>query len=348
MVVKKSKLMFFTVFIVFLLISMISCFILPERYFYDTVVILSDEYVKPGIFGSYPFVILFYKMIGFRYLPFFLIALIQYTITSYILYKIGIPKKMHIINIKNIIFYIALLLLGIYMSMPTKEFITFLMFSSIPFILLSKLSNTKKILYSSLLILFFSFFRAYYLLIPIFSIGMYILSFLKFKKKAISTIFYGILIAVFMSFSHGILKGEYLSKQTREEYTEQNAGKVNTIIVSPLSQETWYGEAIGIFYGYTAVNLPIIQILKSLLSPQVIVFAIWEITLYAILFIKFSRCLENRNKNIIELYALLILFSYFIVQGIFEPDLGTSIRHKIGLLPIIYFSLYYEDFRRKT
>ena len=33
-----------------------------------------------------------------------------------------------------------------------------------------------------------------------------------------------------------------------------------------------------------------------------------------------------------------------MVQGVFEPDLGTSIRHKIGFLPLIYFALYYDRF----
>jgi hypothetical protein len=43
---------------------------------------------------------------------------------------------------------------------------------------------------------------------------------------------------------------------------------------------------------------------------------------------------------------LIDFICFFIVQGIFEPDLGTSIRHKIGLFPLIYFALYYEDFRK--
>lgn len=347
-IIRKNKLCFLSLFIVFLIISSLTIFILPDRYFNDTVIIVFDNYKEIGWIGSYPFAIMFYKITKLKYLPFFVIALIQFPIASYILYKIGVPKNFHIFNAKNLIMYVAFFLLGIYMSMPTKEFITFLLFSSIPFIFQSKITNRKKIIFSLLLITSFSFFRAYYLLIPIFALGMYLTSFIHFKKKAVATIFYGLIIAILLSFSHGIIKGEFLSKLTRQDYAEVKAKSVNTIILSPISQDTWYGEAFGIFYGYASVNIPIGQALSHLLSPQVLAFAIWELLIYYILIIRFSRCLKNKKENYLEFWILLILFSYFIVQGIFEPDLGTSIRHKIGFLPIIYFAIYYENFKRKA
>jgi hypothetical protein len=68
----------------------------------------------------------------------------------------------------------------------------------------------------------------------------------------------------------------------------------------------------------------------------------------AVIAILYSVCpvfqmFKNRKQYQFELWTLLILFAFFIVQGIFEPDLGTSIRHKIGLFSLIYFALYYED-----
>jgi hypothetical protein len=92
---------------------------------------------------------------------------------------------------------------------------------------------------------------------PIFAIGMYLLSFIK--QNSIYY-FYGILIAIFLSLSHGAIKGEYISKQTRENYVVENINKknINTAVVSPISQDTWY-EAFGIVYGFMAVNVPIIE-----------------------------------------------------------------------------------------
>lgn len=336
---------FLLLFTIFLVIAMLTVFILPERYFNDTVIIVHDRHREIGWIGSYPFAIMFYKITGLKHLPFFIIALIQFPLASYILYRIGIPSNFHIVTAKNVLFYIAFFLLAIYLSMPTKEFITFLMFSCIPFIFLSKETNTKKIIFALLLTVSFSFFRVYYALIPIFAIGMYLITFIRIKKKALATVLTGIVIAIFLSFSHGIVKGEFLSKLTRQDYAQEKAATVNTIIISPVSQETWYGEAFGIIYGYLAVNVPVLQIIKHLLSPQVLAFVLWELTLFYILFIKLSRCLKDKKEHFLELWILLFLFSYFVVQGIFEPDLGTSIRHKIGFLPIIYFALYYENFK---
>lgn len=346
--IKKNKFWFFLLFCFCLILSTLTYYILPERYFNDTKIIVIDKYKEIGWVGSYPFVIMFYNLTKLKYLPFFVIALIQVPITFSILYRIGVPSNFHKINVKNFIMIVSLLLLGIYMSMPTKEFITFLMFSTTPFIFLSKKTNKVKIISSLLLISSFSFFRTYYLLIPIFAIGMYLISFIRFENKALSIIFYGLIIAVFLSFSHGIIKGQFLSKLTRQDYAEVRVNSVNTIILSPISQDTWYGEAFGIFYGYISVNIPVGQALIHLFSPQVLAFVLWELLLFYILFVRLSRCLKNRNQNMLEFWILLILFSYFIVQGIFEPDLGTSIRHKIGFLPIIYFALYYEHFKRKT
>jgi hypothetical protein len=345
---QKNKFWFLLLFVVYLIISTLTIYILPERYFNDTKIIVIDKWKEIGWVGSYPFAIMFYKLTGLKHLPFFVIALIQFPITTYILYKIGVPKKFHVINVKNLIMYIAFLLLAIYMSMPTKEFITFLMFCPIPFIFCSAKSPSFKIVISLLLFLAFSFFRTYYLLIPIFAIGMYLISFIKFEKKALSTIFSGLMIVVFLSFSHGIIKGEFLSKLTRENYIENNINRlnINSAIQSPISQDTWYGEAFGIVYGFFAVNIPISEMIKHILSPQIVAFVIWELLFFYIIFLRFSRCLKNRKENQMELWILFILIAYFMVQGVFEPDLGTSIRHKIGFLPLIYFALYYEDFRR--
>ena len=346
-IIKKNKAVFTGLFFYNLIIAFLTPYILPERYFNDTVIIVFDKGHEIGWLGSYPFAIMFYKLTGLRHLPFFLIALIQFPIVTYLLYKIGVPFNFHKLNVKNILVYIALLLLGIYMSMPTKEFITFLMFCTIPFIFQSNRKPLFKIIFSLFLIACFSFFRPYYLLMPILAVGMYLVSFIKFENKTFSTIFYGLLIAIFLSLSHGVIKGEYISKQTRENYvTNANKNSINTAIVSPISQDTWYGEAFGIVYGFMAVNVPVVEAIKHILSPQVLAFVIWQLLIFYILFVRFSRCLKNRKQYQFELWTLLILFAYFIVQGIFEPDLGTSIRHKIGLFPLIYFALYYEDFRK--
>lgn len=124
------------------------------------------------------------------------------------------------------------------------------------------------------------------------------------------------------------------------------SGDANSIITSPVKTDTWYGEVISVFYGFFTVNLPL-NGLKHILSPQIIVFVIWQLLLFYILLVRFSKCLKERKKYKYELLIMFILFSFFILQGVFEPDLGSAIRHKTGIFPLIYFALYYEHFRKE-
>jgi hypothetical protein len=330
------------------LISAFAFLFLPKRYFNDTIIIVFDKLHEIGWVGSYPFTIMFYSITKLKYLPFFIIALIQFPICVYLLYKIGIPSNFHKITVKNILVYISFFLMAIFLSMPSKEFINFMYISLIPFVFLkTNWTTLKKVIVVMVLLLFFgSFFRTYYLLIPIISIGMYFITKVNFKNKAITSIFYGITIIIFLSIAHGLVKGKHLSESNREAFNAERTKDNNSAIISPISTNTWYGETVGIIYGFFEINIPIIEGFKHILSPQIISFIIWQLFLFYILLVRLARCLKEKKNNKDELWILLIVFSYFIVQGLFEPDLGSAVRHKIGVFPIIYFALYYDYFRK--
>jgi hypothetical protein len=110
-IIKKNKLWFFSLFSVFLILSTLTIFILPDRYFNDTKIIVIDKYKEIGWIGSYPFAIMFYNITKLKYLPFFVIALIQFPLTSYILYKIGVTNKFHKFNTKTLVMIVAFFLL---------------------------------------------------------------------------------------------------------------------------------------------------------------------------------------------------------------------------------------------
>ncbi len=350
LLIKKSTAAFLLIASANLVVAFLAFFVLPPKFFYDTAIIIYDKYNEIGYFGSYPLTILFYKIIGFRSLPFPIIALIQFPILMYILYKIGIPDNFEKVNIKNLLAYLGIFMIAIFISMPSKEFITYLFIALIVFVCQKGGFSFRKTIMITivLLIVFGALYRPYFALIPIVGGGMYLVSFINFKNKTVMTIFYGLLIAVFLSLSYGVLKGKYFSEISREMINSTRIGSVdaNSIITSPVKTDTWYGEIIGIFYGFFTVNLPL-NGLKHILSPQIIVFVIWQLLLFYILIVRFSKCLQERKKYRYELLIMFILFSFFILQGVFEPDLGSAIRHKIGIFPLIYFALYYEHFRKE-
>lgn len=348
--INKNKMAFLLIAAANFVVALFSFYILPPRFFYDAAIIVYDKYNEIGYFGSYPLTILFYKITCLRYLPFPLIALIQFPILMFILYKIGIPKYFEKLTIKNVLVYLGIFMIAVYIAMPSKEFITFLYVAPIVFMCRNKeFSITKTVIITVVwLTLFGALYRPYFILIPIIAAGMYWVSFINFKNKTISTIFYGLLIVFFLSLSYGILKGEYFSEMSREVVNKARIGAsdANSIIIPPVKPDTWYGEIIAIFYGFFTVNVPV-NGLKHILSPQIIVFVIWQLLLFYILLVRFSKCLKERKKYNYELLIMFILFSFFILQGVFEPDLGSSIRHKIGVFPLIYFALYYEHFRKE-
>ena len=120
----------------------------------------------------------------------------------------------------------------------------------------------------------------------------------------------------------------------------------NSAIAPPLMPDTWYGESISILHGFFSVNLPV-NGFKYILDPQIIVFVIWQLLLFYLLIKNYDKCLNEGKRKNYELLLFYILFSYFIVQGVFEPDLGSDLRHKASVFPIIYYLLNYENFRKK-
>jgi hypothetical protein len=348
--IKRSTAAFSLLSVVFLLVSIFSFYVLPKKFFYDAVIITLDKGNEIGFMGSYPLTILFYKITGLRYLPFPIVGLIQFPILMYVLHKIGIPSDFEKLNIKNVLVYLGMLMTAIFMSMPSKEFITYLFVSLVVFLFLNKKISFRTALFTSLFLLavFGVFYRPYFSLIPIIAIVMYGTSLVNFKNKTLTVIFYGLIVAVFLSLSYGVVSGHYFSEISREvvNSTRLSGIDANSSIISPIKPDTWYGETVGIVYGFFSVNVPV-NGFKYIFSPQILLFVVWQLFLFYILLVRFSRCIKARNQNKNELWVLLILFAFFIVQGVFEPDLGSAVRHKMGVFPLIYYALYYDHFRKK-
>ncbi len=194
-------------------------------------------------------------------MPFTLIALIQFPVLMGILYKIGIPSTFEKVTIKNVLVYLAFTMIAIFMSMPSKEFVTFLYLSAIVFLFQKKLFSFQKTLFISLsLFVFFgAIYRPYFALLPIVAMGMYWVTCIKISNRTFATLFYGIALIIFLSLSYGFVQGQFFSEQSRELINNARMGSVdaNSSIVSPVKADTWYGEIIGILYGFFTVNVPL-------------------------------------------------------------------------------------------
>jgi hypothetical protein len=181
--------------------------------------------------------------------------------------------------------------------------------------------------------------------VPLLAVGVYFFSFIKVKNKVLFNIIVGLGIVSFMSLSHGIIKGEFITQGFRNKLNTQRLAledqSAATMILSPVEPDTFHGEVFGIVYGFVIVNLPVTG-LRFLLKPQVIIFVVWQVLLFCVLLYFYSNALRNKKDFKHELWVFHLLFAYFIIQGIFEPDLGSAVKHKLGVLPLIWMAIYYD------
>lgn len=313
---------------------------------FDAYSIALDRYNEKGWVGSYPFSMMFYDITGIGKLAFPLVALIQLPVIFIIYKSLNIPASFYSFNLRNVLIWAGLLMYGVYVGFPSKEFITAIYIYIICVFLKSSLNLFSKIFFSTILLVFFGwFFRQYFILVPFLAILLYAIGYLKIKNKILTALLIGVLTSCFLSLSYGIVKGEFMSQSSREALNkvrlETGDSNASTMIVSPIKTDVFHGEVVGIFYGFFTVNIPITGF-RFILKPHVIAFVIWQLILFIYLFCIYNKILQNKKQYKHEQWVFHLLFAYFIVQGIFEPDLGSAVKHKLGVFPLIWLAIYYD------
>ncbi|MTG96570.1 MULTISPECIES: hypothetical protein [Myroides] len=336
-----NRKVFLLISFISILIGMLGYYFLPEKFFYDSINIVNDPLNEIGWFGgSYPFTISIYHYSGLAFLPNFLIGFIQLSIVFIILNKLGIPKDFGKVSYKNLFLYFSFLFAGVFLGQPTKEFIAFI----IMLVLLKLILDNRYTLFSKsmmcvfILFLFGILFRPYYLLIPFIVFGMYIVVYLPIRNKLFWVIVAGIFVVFSISIAVYFLKGDFLTELYREQINDPRVGEdfASSMISSPVRPTTWYNEFVSIIYGFFAVNIPV-DAIRLLLKPQVLVFICWQIVFVIIFYKKFRLHILNRFTHQKEILVYLFVLAMFIIQGCFEPDYGSVLRHRIGFFPFIYF-----------
>lgn len=345
-----NKIQFYILVVLSLLLGVVFPFVLPERFFLDAGLIVQDPGNEKGWIGSYPLSMMFYAITRLGQLPYSLVALIQLPILFLFFRLIGISDKFQVFTIKNILVYLAFIMLAIFIGQPSKEFFTFIFIAVIVLLFQRKELSIGVCLLLSFVffVIFGAVFRPYFAFIPIISTGIFLITRIKFTNRWILGIVTGMAVIVLLSFSHKLLKGDFLSAMSREALNLErvDSGDADTMIVSPIPPTNVFGEAFAAVYGFISVNLPI-NALKFFYKPQVVAFVFWQLLLTWIIFVRFGYLLKDYSSRKKEFWLMLFLLSYLVIQAIFEPDLGSAIRHKIGIFPLIYFLLYYDEFKRK-
>ena len=134
----KNQILFVTIAFISIVLGVFAHQLLPEKYYYDAVLIAIDPYNQKGFINSYPVAMMFYDIFFLNKLSYPILAIFQLLIIFYCFYRLSIPKNFTRLYLSNILIWSALIALSIYISMPSKEFINILFIFLIAFILKSK------------------------------------------------------------------------------------------------------------------------------------------------------------------------------------------------------------------
>ncbi|MFC4683894.1 hypothetical protein [Exiguobacterium sp. s149] len=180
------------------------------------------------------------------------------------------------------------------------------------------------------------YIREYWLLIGVlFLINYFILT----KTEKINLIklfiinFFGIFL---MSVIHIILFNDNLTSY-RYQVNEYRmfTGDVNTILLNPFTTINPIHDVGNFLFGLGNIFIP----LDGLNSMNELVYYIWIVIVISVLYSKVKKVV-NRN-HLIAPFALLV--SFVFVQAIFEPDMGSILKHQIGLFPVFLSILSIEE-----
>ncbi len=345
MTFKVKNVVYIFIALTTIILGVCSSFFLPEKYYFDANLIRFDPWNEKGLIGSYSFAMWFYDILRLNRLEYYFVAIVQLPIIFYLLSRLGIPNIFGKLVLRNIIVWTTMLIFAVYLSIPSKEFINFVYILIISLVLISPYKLVTKLIIVNVMFIFLGlWYRPYFSLIPILGIGLYLGKFIKIRNKVVFNIISGLLIACFISLSYGLIKGEFMSQSSREKLNKRRVGREDsqTIIVSPIETDTFIGESVGVFYGFFSVNFPV-NGLKFFYKPQVMAFILWQMLMFVYLIYYYHKCLRKKKEYLHEEWFFHFTFAYLIVQGVFEPDLGSAVKHKLGVFPLIYLALYYDQ-----
>lgn len=198
--------------------------------------------------------------------------------------------------------------------------------------------NGKSNLYlAALLIIIYGFYiREYWLLIGALFCINYLVLVKADKIKLIHLFLINTFVFILMSVIHIFLFDDNLTSY-RYQVNEYRmfTDDVNTILLNPFTNINPIHDLGNFLFGLGNLFLPI----DGLNSLNEIVYYIWILIVIYVLYTKVIKI--TNKKNIIGPFAFLI--SFIFVQAIFEPDMGSILKHQVGLLPIFLSILSIEE-----
>lgn len=262
-------------------------------------------------------------------------AIFSWIMFSFIMLVFFSGKKIYLDNIIYFTFLVMITLFySVYLGQISKETLVVVILF---FIFLKRKIN---IILAILLMLLYGYFvREYWLMVC----GMFIVNYyliLKIKKNKLFKVILSNLIFIFTASILHILiyKDNLTSYRYKVNEYRMDSGSVNTILLNPFNNIDPISDMGNFIFGLTNLIIP----LDGLSSLNELFYYVWVFFLICIIVIKVKKMKEFKDFT----GPVSLLISFFIVQAVFEPDIGSVLKHQIGLFPLFLYILNIKEVSR--
>ena len=313
---------------------------LPDKYFYDSQHVLDVMYNPNAVTdGSYSFAANFFNFFNFFNIN-SVIGRSSIILVLTFFFVLYINKKFPLNGLgSNIFYFCTIFIMEIYVFTISKEFVQFLFYILI-FLVCYNVKNSKlcNILLYVILALIGIFFRSYYLIL----LGCVVIyDFLRMFKvsRGIRMTAFVVLIVAGLAVAQVILPNQY-NTLVSIRHVVNNGGDISnmqdraTLILDVINNpnNNLFIFILNYIINFIRMVFPIELVIKGKLLY--LFFTIYQIITVSILFTigKNEKYLSLRARKIAK-----IVFFYFCVLAIFEPDFGSFARHGcLGSFLLLY------------
>jgi hypothetical protein len=346
MQIKKINLSFLAIYTVGLTLVLIIPFLLPAKYYSDGNHIQQLIIELANASGSFQNTAYIYRLFGFEFLfSDWLVGIIIFsfslTIIAYFIRKYSIKWD----SLPLILLLIWTIPIAIFLGQYSKEFIALIVTGSLLY-----LGSTKRglLLGLALVVLYATFFRIYWFLILAFFMVHWVL--IRNQVSFFRYIILFLLAAIVIFYAGNYMTDQYFSDaRFRINMYREGSPNAVTMLSNLLVNTSPITDIINTFYGWFMLLIPI-HLFKTG-GIHHIIFAIFQF-INVILFISAVKAILrywkiawftlNRQIMMRVQVAIAWCLSFTFVEGMFEPDFGSFLKHELVILPMFFMVIMYR------
>ncbi|MCP8967853.1 hypothetical protein [Ectobacillus ponti] len=315
--------------------------ILPPKYFYDANTI-RDQFALaqqfPFSFSTDSFIntAKFYQLLGFDKLG---IRVLEgygsYVLVYVCLIVILVKAKAHLSMKAITIVVVWNVLFGIYLGQLSKDVIAFITITLLLLIILLE-RKASVVAYIGLFILYALLFRTYWFIYLYFILLNYIIIFNSYNTKIFSRKFSKLFFyaaAIIVLFFAADFVGVHLTDSRSEvNMYRLDSSDAVTILINPFDNSSFLTDALNWIIVWFLCFFPI-MLFKNM-NLLVLCFVGWNLyNTHLIAKIIKSGFVSSRPLKLI----VSMIISFSATQALFEPDLGSLLRHELAVIPLFIF-----------